>query len=306
MRKNNLFVFIVILLTLLTISCDNTDLTPAFIEISEETMENPIDMYNYNFIHEESYDTHQLAAIASHKFSDVWIYANGDKIGLWEVPCKVPILESDSVEIQIVPGVRLNGMSTTIPAYPFLQPFKKKIYLEKGETLSLDENQIQFKYYNNVKFPLLETFEQSTTFTSSIEDGGEFEIINQEGENIGLITLQDSLYGFEVVSPSMTLPGNNNSVFFEMDYKCDQEISVGLIMVNSHGIAEHEPLVNIRASNGEWKKIYINLTQSISRNAAADGNVDDVKIVLSGNRDDDLTSAKFYFDNAKVIYIITQ
>ena len=306
MRKNNYFVFILIFLILISNSCNNTDLTPTFLEISEEAMANPVNMTNYNLLHDVSYDSHQLATVASHKFTDVWVYANGEKIGLWEVPCKIPILESDSVQIQIVPGVRMNGMSTTIPAYPFLQPYKETIYMEKGGIYSLDEHPISFKYYNNVKFPLLETFEQSTTFTSSIDDGGEFEISNEDGENVGLITLEDSIYGFEVESPSMTLPGNNNSIFFEMDYKCDQEMSVGLIMVNSSGISEHEPLVNIRSTNGEWKKIYINLTQSVSRNAASDGYVDDAKLVISGSREDDLTSAKFYFDNAKIIYIITQ
>jgi hypothetical protein len=306
MRKNNYFVFILTFLVLISNSCNNTDLTPTYLEISEEAIANPVNMTNYNLLHDVSYDSHQLAAVASHKFSDVWVYANGEKIGLWEVPCKIPILESDSILIQIVPGVRMNGMSTTIPAYPFLQPYKETIYIEKGETYSLDEHPISFKYYDNVVFPLLETFEQSTTFTSSIDDGGEFVISHEDGENVGLITLEDSLYGFEVESPSMTLPGNNNSIFFEMDYKCDQEMSVGLVMVNSSGISEHEPLVNIRTTNGEWKKIYINLTQSISRNADSDGYVDDAKLVISGSREDDLTSAKFYFDNAKIIYIITQ
>lgn len=44
MRKSNFFVLIVILLVSISNSCDNTDLTPTFIEISDEALANPIDM----------------------------------------------------------------------------------------------------------------------------------------------------------------------------------------------------------------------------------------------------------------------
>ena len=63
-------------------------------------------------------------------------------------------------------------------------------------------------------------------------------------------------------------------------------------------IATDEPLVVVNATT-KWKKIYINLTQSVLRNHTS--NAVGYRVYLSGGRSDS-TPVHYYFDNIKVIY----
>ena len=44
-----------------------------------------------------------------HAITDCWVYVNNKLIGVFEVPFKVPVLESGMQEIQIEPGIKNSG-----------------------------------------------------------------------------------------------------------------------------------------------------------------------------------------------------
>lgn len=307
MRKKSLLFFIIFGL-LFCISCDKTDLTPSYIEINKEDV--TLNMYNFNALHNTNFDEFELAAIADQDFADIWITADGVNLGTWELPCRLPLLDRDSVALSMVPGVLMNGMSTTRPKYPFVQYCKTKYFFEKEETTNV---KVSVKYYDNVHFPLIETFEgagyqffkaDSSKVGFSRTSDPDLVYHNPRTPNAlnfssGMVVLSDSIMSFEVHSGELQLPGSGYPVFLEMNYKCDKEMYVGLLIHSTtSALVTDEPLVNIRPTK-EWKKIYVNLTQCISRNTTAKS----FQVDIAGVKDKVDEEAHFYFDNIKVVYL---
>lgn len=310
MHKKGYFLSLFVFISVIFTGCDNTDITPNYIVIKPEDLASPMDMSTFNQEHGTSYTSYQLEAIASQGFKDVWVYANEENLGLWELPCKIPVIGQDSVKIKISPGFRMNGLSNQIPLYLFVLPYSKSFYFSQDNSHGFSSG-ISFKYSPDVTFPLVESFENSTSFIPRNDGGAPFEIYNDEGENVGLITLKDSVTSFDLVSEAMRLRGYGNQTILQIDYRMDYEkltdgaqppeFSVGIRYQNSSGYEEFEPLVNFRYSNS-WNTVYVNLTQAISRNASSStGYLGNVKVSLSGYKTDMHKNINFYFDNIKIV-----
>ena len=296
--------FFTIIFSFFITSCNKIDLTASYISVEPTVMH--MDVSQYNNEHSTNYDVSELATMTSQKFSDVWVYVDGTSLGTWELPCKIPILSTGNTRITLYPGVKMNGVSTTRPRYPFVDGVTKILDLEGGKVLSIDD--LTFKYSTATKFEWIENFtrDYNSVFSASSNNGINFEHITDPDDysnRIGMLSLEDSVTEFEVVSNNMTF-GNQlpSSVFLEMDYRCDieeGEISVSMLIDKSTtSVTTTEPLVIVNAGT-EWKKIYINLTQSITRNSTyAIG----YRVQLAGGRDENSNPVHFYFDNMKVIY----
>lgn len=301
MKKNYILLFFAVLVLFVS-SCDDTDLTPAYLVITKEDLQNCVNVSTFNDDQDEAYGEIELNAIASQNFKDVWVYLNGKNLGCWELPCKIPILPNytDSNYVQLVPGIRLNGVSTMIPVYPFLAPFNTTYYMDKDKTYRLSDRNVKFKYAAAVKFPLLETFEQSTEFSSIDADGVNMEISTEDNKTVGKITLQDTVTLFDIKSPTYYLKGSGNFTFWEMDYKCDNDISIQLFVYTSTGTISPVSLVTLNKTNGVWKKIYINLTSTLTDYTTSAATIG-VELVMTGNRLSNNNVTNFYFDNIKLI-----
>lgn len=300
--KKSAAVFYILLMCLLLGSCKKTDLTASYLYI--DTAAFYVDMTNFNEEFSEGYDQGELDCIASHDIPDAWIMVNGKDMGTWELPCKIPILAEDVVSVQIFPGIKLNGVSTSRPRYPFAEASKQDINLKHNEITKLTS--IPFKYYSTTRFKIVENFERdyNAYFTAEDTNGVNFQHIYDEQNpqnRIGEISLEGEDNDFNVISSTMKF-SNVEYVFLEMDYRCDVEdaqIFAGvLINKPTSSVASDEPLVVINAST-KWKKIYINLTQSVLRNHTSDAV--GYRVYLSGGRSDS-TPLHYYFDNIKVIY----
>lgn len=301
--KNASLFCIGLLLVFLFSRCDKTDLTATYIHVDPAALH--LDVSDYNQTHGTNYDNTELSCIADQNFHDVWITANGGSLGTWEMPCRIPILGEDSIEVSIWPGVKMNGVSTTRPRYVFVEPYTIKIPGKTGQVIDLEN--INFKYSEATKFEFIENFNKdyNAVFEATSENGINFEHIadpEHPSNRIGCLALEDTVKEFEIRSSNMTF-GNvlPSSVFLEMDYKCDVEnanFTVAMLVEKStSAIATEEPLVIANAKT-EWKKIYINLTQSIMRNMT---NAIGYHIQISSGREDN-NPIHFYFDNIKVIY----
>lgn len=289
-------------------SCDDADLAPSYIEITENQLINAMNVVDFNQIHETNYDAEDLVAIQSSLFRDVWITVNNDSRGVYSLPCKVPVLASDSCNVTIMPAIRLNGYSTILPAYPFAIKSTRRAFLKTGESTVISGNDINFQYEQNITFPVLETFEAGTRFSKLESDTGTtFQIASTEKGKVGHILLDEQNTFFDLVISGLKLPGYGKYVLLEIDYKCEAEFAVSLLLKNASGYQVHDALVNVMKTD-EWKKIYINLTQSISRNyVGSDGFATDVKLYLSGGVNYDENGnpipTNFYMDNVKVLYV---
>ncbi len=294
--------FCILIIGILFGSCKKTDLTATYIYI--DTTAFYIDMTNFNEEFATGYDQAELECIASQKFHDAWVYVDGKDRGTWELPCKIPIFSKDSANVQIFPGVKMNGVSTSRPRYPFTDGCTRKMHLEAGKIIPVTN--IPVKYYSTIKLNLLENFEKdyNSWFHSETADGVNFEHIRDPqnpANKIGVISLKDSIEDFNVISENLHFDFVPSYVFLELDYKCDVEgaqIYVGMLIdKTTTTVTSDEPLVVLNA-DPKWKKIYVNLTQSVLRNQT---NVSAYRVYFSGGRSDE-TPMNFSFDNIKVIY----
>ena len=311
MKKSIYFLFCV--LAALFSQCKKTDLSASYIEISS----NPfvMDVRDYPLQHDDfSADPENLYCIKSQKFPDVWLFVNGKDMGTWEIPCKIPVLAKGKTKVQIYPGVKMNGVSTSRPRYPFVETNTMNLDLRTAETTTVDS--VSIKYYTTSSFKIIEHFQGNSNryFRSLDSVGPTFRMVSDADfpldpsytqNQVGCISLANDTT-FEVVSDKSFLRFSvvPQYAFLELDYRCDVEAAqfvVSMLVdkyVNSVSSTVMEPLVVVNASP-TWKKMYINLTQSIARNVT---NVINYRLDISGSRTDDNIPMNFYFDNIKVIY----
>ena len=112
----------------------------------------------------------------------------------------------------------------------------------------------------------------------------------------GYVWIEDTLT-FCITTPKLyDLPNQGNSIFLELDYKCTEMFTVGLLAkIASEEMIE---LVHVNPSKN-WNKIYINLGPSITD--AASRTPEYFKVYISGATEKG-TEAEYYFDNIKVVY----
>ena len=301
--KRILTVFTVFLTVILLSGCKKTDLTASYIFIDADAFS--IDMSSFNDEFGTGYDQGELDCIASQAFPDAWVIVNGTDLGTWELPCKIPVLAKDKATVQIFPGVKMNGVSTSRPRYPFTDANTQTLNLKPSEITRISS--IPVKYYSTTQFKVIENFDRDYNgyFTSEDTNGVNFEHIydiDDPTNRIGKISLEDSVMDFNVLTSAMKFTNDVQYVFLEMDYRCDVEnaqIYAGVLITKpTTVVATDEPLVVVNAST-KWKKIYINLTQAILRNHTSEAVT--YKVYLSGGRSDS-TPLHYYFDNIKVIY----
>jgi hypothetical protein len=264
-------------------------------------MQNSMDMSDFNLENNTTYSFEELAAIALQNFTHVVLLVNGESMGVYTLPAKIPVLASDSTRLYIMPCIKMDGMATSIRNYEgIVDPCITTIFLKKGETYTFKDNPIRFKYKKNVQIPLLETFSNSTVFkpdtaTSSIP----IILESIDGQNVGSITVHNKQTLFEIMSSEMVLPSQED-LFFEMDYKCSQELFVEIDLLDSYGIWNVRSLIGVRPSD-TWNKIYVNLSKVVANVAEGNATITG-RMRISGNSMDE-EQAKFYFDNMKVIYV---
>lgn len=105
---------------------------------------------------------------------------------------------------------------------------------------------------------------------------------------------------FDIKSPIFSLRGSGNFAFWEMDYKCDNHVYCELFIHTISGVTVPVSLVSLNPTNGEWKKIYINLTSTLTNYTTTYSTIP-IELVMSGNRKSDQSNTYFYFDNLKII-----
>lgn len=293
---------LILVIALIGSSCNREDLTPSYVIITKEDLQNSIDMSRFNDVQATSFSQDDLEAIANQDFTHIGLLVDGKNLGIYALPCKIPILASDSTQLRILPCFKMNGMSTTIRSYSVMvAPFVTTIYLTKDQNYTFANNPIKFEYYRGVHFPILEPFNNSTSFAPSDTSGVGLVVQNVDGQNIGVISIDHARGNFEIVSPELNLPAVGKNLFLELNYKCDQEMYVAVLTKahNFNSWTQHS-LIGIRSSD-EWKKMYVNLTDIISNYSEGYSTVTS-QLLFSGNSLE-APSAKFYFDNIKIIYI---
>ncbi len=289
---------LLLLLTILTLgfcSCkDKHDYTPAILEISEDAFDDCFNISKYNLDHEEQItDEDKLRAMRQHKFTHVQVSYGGDVLGVWELPCSVPILDvnsSDSTYVTIVPCFKKNGQSSTIKGYGFIKSYKKLVLLKKGSTTYINKESMRefYEYHKYAKFELIEPFSSQNSFSpyNTLTSIATFDCVidpSDPSNRIGRITLtNDSLRStFTVATSSINFLVNYQS-YLEIRYKCENDLDISLLLP---AYATNYSCGGLYATD-EWETAYINLDENLL-NVYNSGSVHtdyiSTRILLSGS-----------------------
>ena len=241
----------------------------------------------------------------SHNFTDVWVYVDNKLLGVFELPCKVPVMmEGTNKSIRLYPTIRNNGISATKKIYPFVEPFEVYQDFVPGSTITLSPTT---RYYSNCEF-WLEDFESSSSkFNDDTESTAQMTIENNSSIAIsgkyGQIMLNgsnDSLWlgiGSEIVQ----LPKGGEQVYLEIDYRNTINIEQGLTAVFSDGSISENPYGQMNKQDSgslKWKKIYFDLKEIVSYYTASIGYKPTLKAFVS----ESTGSGEIQIDNIRLVY----
>lgn len=265
---------------------------------------------------------YEIEGAATEAITDTWVYVDGNLHGCFEMKkhedgiySLLPLLEKGEKTLQLYPGVKMNGISSTRIQYPFYQPYKVKHTFVEGEIgtvtpstkyYSIDSTLMHFKMMedfeeiNNIKFYRLDStyaaLDQISHRTNPNAWLDPRDTINHYRS--GHIHVGDSIKRFCIVTGELTdLPAVGNYVMMEMDYKCDEDILIGMYIMSAQNGLQDKELYYMKATD-TWKKTYLNLSPTITENYNALYFKVYIKGSVSANE-----SADFYFDNIKLIYL---
>jgi len=291
-------------------SCKDQDLTPAYIEINYEDVNNCLDLSTFNDDHETNFDQEELNAMRQHTFTHVNVYVNNKNLGCWPLPCRVPVLnvpENETSKVVILPCFRMTGMSNTVSGYPFFSVLRKDYMLKKGETFKVADDPLVYKYSEYVTVPYLEVFSNSSSFSPIDSSNSSFTFVPaiREGRMVGEIVLNDDDEFFDVISIPVTVPVYNYYVYLEITYKIENNMEIGATLSTAQNPNTVHQLGGLYSSvdrnTGEltWKTTYFDVGNIFDYHYTGSSNTN-VSLVLTGIGNDD-EKTRFYIDNIKII-----
>ena len=284
-------------LTFVFSSCVKNNEDPSWIEISEwNLIKNPNEQYP--------------SGVLTSNLTDAWVYVNNEIVGVFELPCKIPVLESGSAQIKIYPAIRNNGISATKKIYPFLEVVTVNATLIKNETLHIDP---VTQYHSITRF----TFENFEDPTTKLEDGptspANLQIVSDasildpaiNGTKFCKVVLSSSAEAwvasttFNNGTLTMPLP-IGKEVYLEIDYYNTNRFTSGLLGLSSDGIQDNPNVqMNPQDPNSvKWKKIYIELREVVSGMTSADY----FEFSFQALIDEGETEGVICIDNIKAVY----
>jgi len=277
------------MLALCLVNCtltDNTQIEPAYLEITS------VDIV-----------TTTAEGEPTHNLTDVWAYADNQLLGVFEVPCKIPIiLNAETTEFLIFPGFRNNGEQSRSFTYNLMEQARFTESLAPGETVKKD---LVFKYKDDAIFDFVENFEGgSHIFTNDLDEdfGTSIEVSSEDvrsGAQSGKISLTSDNPVLLVANIFEYDRANNGGAdnYFEMDYKNDVPFSVGVIFEQECQRIS-QPLIILNESE-EWNKIYIDFTSVLSSPV-----IDSYTVLITTDLDAlNRTEGTIYLDNLKFVHL---
>jgi hypothetical protein len=231
------------------------------------------------------------------KVTDLWYYIDEQFQGCYPIDGIVPIVANGTANIKFFGGIRNNGIGETRQPYYFFKPISFTQAVEAGKTYTYNP---VFEYISSAKFPVKENFELP---------GVLFQNENNPGDSSYVIVTNPSLvYGGTgkslflgmsdakptaniVTTTASSVPLSGARIYMELNYKCNQEITVGVI-----GGSEKRGAIVLNATDN-WNKIYIDLTTVV--NTAPTYSY--YNFYISATKNADVANPAIYLDNVKVV-----
>jgi len=301
LKVYHILVVIVLSSILLTSGCykfEGNQTIPAYISISSIKLQ--------TYYPEQGTDSEEIV--------DVWVYVNDELLGVYEFPDSdsspliLPVLAEGKNKIEIRPGIKLNGISSTRVPYPFYKPIIIEDFdFIPGVTQELVSGGVlTTTYYSNTEFAWFEDFEESdisiddfgdTIIARTMPDNNPIAFLSPTSRYSGIINLtsEDPVY-YGTSYNSFEIPTAGTVTILEMNFKTNNYFQVGLLIRDKYEVVEKELV--ILSQSDEWKKIYINLGSNLSLYPQAY----DYKVIFRAGLGDEEESGITLIDNIKVVF----
>ena len=284
------YLLVLILSTLLLSSCKE-DITASWLKIPTiNLVTNPT-----------------TEGVNSNDITDAWVYMDNQPLGVWELPCEIPILAEGSHDFIVYAGIKSNGINATRIPYPFYKPTTFTLTLTKGETIEYTPT---VNYKSDLAFIGREDFEDTgiilapnTTYdTSNIEiiNINDYPNIIKYGDNCGKMTLT-SLDTIIQVFTDLNLDIPTGKIFMEIDYMNSNSFAVGLVTQTVTTYTTNDPFIRVNSqdeSTMKWKKIYLDLTDYLNYLS----NPVFFEYYIVSSLDDGKSDGVVYLDNIKIVH----
>jgi hypothetical protein len=240
---------------------------------------------------------------------DVWLYQNQEFKGSFGLPTYIPITEKDKHNITLRAGVKRSGQDDQRLQYPMFTDFDTILPLKNLESDTI----LPFiSYLPNSRFSLLQDFDGNSSFFSiyNQKNGDSIAKINNKdawkiNNNSAKFILADSTDQFFYVSKELgNLPANNIPIYLELDYKCDDAFFIGIFVFPPIGDVKRYPILTANSTNGNWKKLYLDLALEIGTEIARNGAGTKFQLffMVQKNGEPLKDNTHLFIDNIKLIH----
>ncbi len=237
---------------------------------------------------------------ASASIVDAWVYIDDNLIGAFQLPARFPVLARGTHNLKILPGIKLNGIAATRMIYPFFEPIELSVELTELDTTDIGVQRTN--YFSTTTFDLIEGFEGiSITFDTTIRSDAALlltepgDSLTFEGNHSGMVQMDTVNQFFECINDrDFDIPFA--PVFVEMNFRTNNVFVVGIYLYGISTI-QQVPVIYLNPTGNEWKKIYINLTNSLN----AYPGMQKFRIFISAIQTASEPDALILLDNIKVV-----
>lgn len=267
----------------------------------------PEQIPSYIYIEKIDLSVTSTQGTASHAIIDAWVYVDQQPVGVFNLPCTVPILAEGYHEISIYPGIKNDGLVESRSKYTLMQEYVNTgIKLVPGQTVNMSgANQPVVTYDPATDIDIWEENFDDAAINFNADPNSDIGItfVNDtntafEGTGMGKVDMPAG-YNFcrVITSQSFILPGGGRSVYVELNYNTNNTMAIGIQTIQGVELQSIDNTV-LNATGGVWKKVYVNLTEITSTHVNADA----FKFIITVNKDDSGTTVVNYIDNFKVVY----
>lgn len=196
---------------------------------------------------------------AQHQITEVYAYTPSAFLGVFSLPCRIPVLETGMTNIDLFPGIRANGISASPDIYGFLGRYSQSVDLQPGK---FDTLKPVFRYDPEAVIRFAEDFDGGLNFFTETRIGYPMEVTTVdafEGSHSALIRVDSTSPVHQVVSiPVGDIPYNGTPIYVELHYKNEVPFFVGFT-ATAFGFPEYTEYVLGLNPREEWNKVYISL-----------------------------------------------
>jgi hypothetical protein len=246
-----------------------------------------------------------------HEISALNVFIDEQFIGVYEIPCTLPVLFTGKHKLSIIPSVRINGVVNQHVVHRLFKRADTTIDLMEGKITAAGNIILQYK--DNIEFPWVEDFEDGNSELVRLYSAkGDTSYITTEAFSLNgryegntrcmkvVIAAADTAKTVDMASFKYfgNLPFMGTDIMLEFDIKTPVPVQVAMIRKNSSGKL-YLPYVYLFETGGKWKRFYINLIYELY-NQPADT---EIQLLISPIKTEEIkTEQIILIDNIRFSY----